>query len=238
MRTAKPISASRIFYVDSSILLYYKNDMPKIERDAIDRMERLFVELRNGLLETAQEYAKSEQPDWGRAEHFFSASRRVDALCRSILGTDSTSEMDEEERTPAENPNLTRSERQPVSSRRKSRNDYPKWSVRSDALIKLGLSRNRKTEYEHVVPRKEFDAIIAQLAANAGRRHFTAEEVIDQVSAPSYQVYIVLSLLKKHGLLTVPRRGMYAFGRTKNFVNEAKSIWQALEDNKSENLNE
>lgn len=201
----------------------------------MDRLERLFVELRDGLLEAAQKHAKSEQPDWGRAEHFFSASRRVDALCRSVLA-DGTTELQEEGRTIAEKPE--RSQKQPASIRRKSRNDYPKWSVRSDALIKLGLSRNRKTEYEHVVPRKEFDGIVAQLAANAGRRHFTAEEVIDQVSAPSYQVYIILSLLKKHRILTVPRRGTYAFSRTKNFVNEAESIWRSLEDNKSENQNE
>jgi hypothetical protein len=211
--------------------------MAKIYRAEMDQLERLFVELRNGLLEAAQEYAKSEQPDWARAEHFFSASRRVDALCRSVL-TDGTSEPEEDGRTFAEKPELTRSQKPPASTRRKSRSDYPKWSVRSDALIKLGLSRNRKTEYEHVVPRKEFDAIVSQLAANAGRRHFTAEEVIDQVSAPSYQVYIILSFLKKHRILTVPRRGTYAFGRTKNFVNEAESIWRSLEDNKSENQNE
>jgi hypothetical protein len=212
--------------------------MANIQRAEMDQLERLFLELRNRLLEAAQKYAKSDQPDWGRAEHFFSASRRVDALCRSVLSTDSDSEPDEEGRTSAEKPGLIRSQKQPASTGRKSRNDYPKWSVRSDALIKLGLSRNRKTEYEHVVPRKEFDAIVAQLATNVGRRRFTAEEVIDHVSAPSYQVYIILSLLKKHGVLTVPRRGMYAFGRTKNFVNEAKSIWCALEDNKSEHSNE
>ena len=212
--------------------------MANIQRAEIDRLQQLFVELRNRLLEAAQEYAKSEQPDWARAEHFFSASRRVDALCRSVLNTDSASGLDEEAPTPAEKPGLIRSQKQPTSTGRKSRNDYPKWSVRSDALIKLGLSRNRKTEYEHVVPRKEFDAILVQLATNVGRRRFTAEEVIDQVSVPSYQVYIILSLLKKHGVLTVPRRGVYAFGRPKNFVNEAKSIWCALEDNKSENSNE
>ena len=49
---------------------------------------------------------------------------------------------------------------------------------------------------------------------------------------------IVLSLLKERGLLAVPRRGMYAFPRPKNFLSEAKSIWQTLEGNKSENLNE
>jgi len=200
----------------------------------MDRIARLFVELRDGLLEAAQECARSDQPDWDRAEHFFSGSKRVDALCRSILSSPSTEHPNGEVPTPADVADAIQTHVQRSSTGRKSRKDYPKWSVRGDVLSKVGLSRDRKTEYEHLVPRKEFDAIMTQLVANAGRRHFTAEEVIEQVSAPSYQVYIVLSLLKEHGVLAVPRRGMYAFSRAKNFVNEVESIWRSLGNKQSE----
>ena len=100
--------------------------------------------------------------------------------------------------------------------------------MQSNALIKTGLSRDRRTEYEHAVPKAEFDAIIARLGELAGRRHFGADDVIEKVPGPSYQVYIVLSLLKERGVLTVPRRGMYACARPKSFPVESQSIWNSL----------
>ncbi len=68
-----------------------------------------------------------------------------------------------------------------------------------------------------------------RLGELAGRKRFSADDVIDKVPCPSYQTYIVISLLKDRGLLAVPRRGMYSFTRSKNFLSEAGALWDSLE---------
>ena len=77
-----------------------------------------------------------------------------------------------------------------------------------------------------------------RLGELAGRKHFSAEDVIEKVPCPSYQAYIVISVLKELELLAVPRRGMYAFTRPKNFLNEAQEIWNSLEKTLTENPHE
>jgi hypothetical protein len=212
--------------------------MQEIEQRGLGKIERRFAELRDELLAASHEFAKSENRDWARAEVLFAASKKVDELCKSVLTPPESEEIGQVSVTHSRANGAPALHSPDRGSRKRSKKDYPKYVMRSDSLIKIGLSRDRRTEYEHTVPHSEFEAVIERLAELAGRKHFSADDVIEKVPSPSYQVYIVLSLLKKYGLLTVPRRGMYAFGRTKNFVNETKSIWQALEHNKSKNSNE
>jgi len=200
--------------------------MTELERATV-RIERLFEELRDQLLAASQESAKSQQRDWVRAEHFFSASKRVDELRRTVLHSGTEPDDPTAGRVTADESESSAQARD-RAGRRKSKKDYPKYAVQSNALIKTGLSRDRRTEYEHAVPKAEFDAIIARLGELAGRRHFGADDVIEKVPGPSYQVYIVLSLLKERGVLTVPHRGMYAFARPKRFTPESESIWNSL----------
>jgi hypothetical protein len=200
--------------------------MTDLERTTA-RIERLFEELRDQLLAASHESAKSQQRDWARAEHFFSVSKRVDELRRTVLNS------------PMETDNPTASELGATDGtksgnawdrgvHKKSKKNYPKYAVRSNALIKTGLSRDRRTEYEHAVPKSEFDTIITRLGDLAGRKRFGAEDVIEKVPSPSYQVYIVLSLFKERGLLNVPHRGVYVFVRPKSFTAESQSIWNSL----------
>src|SRR5207248_4434713 len=120
------------------------------------------------------ESAKSEQRDWTRAEHFFSASKRVDELRRSVLHPATEADHSRAAGVVASDGVGSR-HAVDRASRRKSKKDYPRYAVRSDGLIKTGLSRDRRTEYEHTVPKPEFDAIIARLGELAGRRHFCAD---------------------------------------------------------------
>ena len=196
---------------------------------ATSRIQRLFGELRDQLLAASHESAKSEKRDWAQAEHFFSASKKVDELCRSVLRHMSEAGLnDSASSSPETNGTTSAPYSRQRTSKRNQKKDYPKYSVRSDALVKVGLSRDRRTEYEHTVPRIEFDAIVGRLGELAGRRHFAAEDVIEKVPSPSYQVYIVLSLLKERGLLVVPHRGVYAFSRPKSFTSESESVWSSL----------
>jgi hypothetical protein len=191
------------------------------------RIERLFEELRDHLLAASQESAKSQQRDWAQAELFFAASKRVDELRRSILHPAMEAD-DARAARAAATEGVSSAQTGDRGSRRRSKKDYPKYAVRSNTLIKTGLSRDRRTEYEHAVPKPEFDTIVSRLGDLATRKRFGAEDVIEKVPSPSYQVYIVLSLFKERGLLNIPRRGMYAFARPKNFTTESQSIWDSL----------
>ena len=212
--------------------------MQEIEQRIRGKIERRFTELRDELLAASHELAKSENRNWEQAERLFTASKKVDELCRDVL-VPTMNATAEQTSVSSVNVNgaatLASADRK---SRKKSKKDYPKYAVRSDALIKIGLSRDRRTEYEHAVPRDEFETIIKRLSELAGRKHFSPDEIIEKVSSPSYQVYIVISLLKERGLLAVPRRGMYAFTRPKSFLNEAAAIWKSLEENQTETAHE
>jgi hypothetical protein len=209
--------------------------MGELEDRFLGKIERHFAELRDELLTASHEFAKSENRDWGKAERLFAASKRVDELCRTVLAPITDEPMEQVRLSRTDVNGAGRSDSANRKSRKKSKKDYPKYTVRSDALIKIGLSRDRRTEYEHTVPRSEFDTVMHRLGELAGRKHFSAEEVIDKVPCSSYQAYIVISLLKEHGLLAVPRRGVYAFTHPKNFLNEAENIWDSLEQHHIEN---
>jgi hypothetical protein len=196
------------------------------EQDGVAATERLFEELRDHLLSLSQKFAKSEQREWETAERFFLLSKKVDQL-REQMSLGITNEKlnsgiamakSLEEEPP---PSL------PVT-RRKSKRDYPKYSISSDVLIKTGLSRDRRTEYEHAVPKREFDAVAQTVADLRNRKSFRAEEVLKKVGCPSYQVYLVLSVLKERGLLTVPRRGLYTVLHPNDFAAESQSVWDSL----------
>jgi hypothetical protein len=203
--------------------------MKEIERQILGKVERCFTELRDELLAASHEFAKSENHDWAKAERFFAASKKVDELCRSVL-TPTTASVTEQVNVSRPDVNGAETTRADGKSKKKSKKDYPKYSVRSGALIKTGLTRNRRDVYEHTVPHGEFDSVIQRLGELAGRKHFSADDVIDKVPCPSYQAYIVISLLKDRGLIAVPRRGMYAFTRPKNFPSQAGAIWNSLEE--------
>lgn len=211
--------------------------MKEIERQVLGKVERRFTELRDELLAASHEFAKSENHDWAKAERFFAASKKVDELYRSVL-TPIAGSATEQVNVSRADVNGAQTTLPDGKSKKKSKKDYPKYSVRSDALIKTGLTRNRRDVYEHTVPRGEFDSVIQRLGELAGRKHFSADDVIDKVPCPSYQAYIVISLLKDRGLLVAPRRGMYAFTRPKNFPSQAGAIWTSLEQDKTENAHE
>ncbi len=185
----------------------------------------LFEDLRNRLLALSHTCARDNGGNWDKAELFFSLSKKVDQL-RKELSADTASV------TASASAELNqRSEPDSVEAgtqRQKSKKHYPKYNVRSDVLIKTGLSRDRRTEYEHAIPKPEFDAVARRLTELASRKHFVAEDVLGKMQCPSYQTYLVLSLLKERGLLTVPRRGFYSVRRPKQFAAESQSVWESL----------
>jgi hypothetical protein len=192
-------------------------------------LERRFIELRDRFLGLSHEYAKSEGRHWDKAEELFLLSKKVDHLRGEMLNVFSASGKG----SFAVDAVRDRNDGVPPSTactpqRRKSKKEYPKYAVRSGVLIKTGLSRDRRSEYEHAVQKSEFDKIIARLNELSSRKHFAAEDVLGKVNCPGYQAYLVISLLKERGVLIVPRRGFYVFRQPKKFTAESASIWDAI----------
>lgn len=90
-------------------------------------------------------------------------------------------------------------------SRKGTRSHYPKFKVTKDTLIRIGWSKKQRREYTHKASRFVFDKTVKVMAALAqnGAGPFLAEQIIEQANnnesetIPSYQVYLVIGLLRK-----------------------------------------
>jgi hypothetical protein len=194
----------------------------------VSEAESLFERLRDLLLALSHQFAKSDEQNWDRAEHFFAASKRVDQLRREMAFGLNAADGEGRRKLGSDNANQSPRPTANQNNVRKSKKAYPKYALRSDVLIKTGLSRDRRTEYEHAVPKDEFEKVVARLSELTSRKKFIAGDVLKEVKCPSYQAYLVISFLKERGLLVVPRRGLYAFRRPKDFAAESRTIWESL----------
>lgn len=112
------------------------------------------------------------------------------------------------------------------ASPRKRKSEYPKFLVREDTLVKVGLGRDRRSEYEHTVSRAEYDAVVTRIAKLlAEHRSFNADQLQDGLTNPAYRTYIVLALLRKAGVVSARQRGKYTARNTTSFVPDAERVW-------------
>src|SRR6266550_2071993 len=139
--------------------------------------EQLFEKLRDLLLGLSHRYAKSDQRDWDKAEHLFALSRKVDQLRREMNYELAITDGALSKKTSNfDDGRGGKESRETPKGARKNRSAYPKYSLRSDVLIKTGLSRDRRTEYEHAVRKNEFDEIVARLDELTSRKTFVVED--------------------------------------------------------------
>jgi hypothetical protein len=189
--------------------------------------------VRETLLECSHKYiSTTEDNEWDAAESLFTLAKSADGLRRqviSVLNGAQPSNMMASIPTSERELGARQKVMTPKPSK-KRKEDYPKYSVRSDSLLKIGLGRDRKTEYEQIVPKLEFNKIIDRLSSMAGSYdEFTYEDVQQELECPMYQTYIVLSLLRQMELLDLPRRGIYRFHSADTFVSTAPSIWSQIQ---------
>jgi len=190
----------------------------------LSRIARTLNDVRETLFECSRESVKGEDNEWHKAEALFSLAKSVDGLRRQTLTLmNGTAESHAEAR--AISPPIVK-----VSAKtgKKNKKDYPHYRVRGRSLIKTGLGRDEKTEYEHIVPRSEFEKVIAKVAAVASsRKEFTAEAVQEDLDCPMYQTYMVLALLRQMNLLEMPRRGSYQ-APANGFPSSPDTIWDKV----------
>jgi hypothetical protein len=191
----------------------------------LSKIARTLNDVRETLFECSRESVKGEDNEWSKAEALFSLAKSVDGLRRQTLTLmNGTPESQAEVRTISP-PKVKVS----AKTGKKNKEDYPHYKVRGRSLIKTGLGRDEKTEYEHIVPRGEFEKVIAKVAAlAASRKEFTAEAVQDGLDCPMYQTYMVLALLRQMSLLEMPRRGSYQ-APANGFPSSPDVIWDQVQ---------
>ena len=205
--------------------------------ERLPAVRELFKQLGELLFSCSHELARTGGANWDRAEALFRLAKGADLLRDSVVSLLSNEDAPQRERqvlpgNGRATPKTSARGKRPIETRepvRKKKDGYPKYSVRGDLLAKTGLSRDARNEYEHFVPKKEFDAIASILAEfSTSKEHFAVEEVQARLDCPSYQIYTVLSLLKAREILLVPRRGLYSFRAAKTFLPEAANLWETL----------
>ncbi|MHC4126403.1 MAG: hypothetical protein ACYSRR_08140, partial [Planctomycetota bacterium] len=86
-----------------------------------------------------------------------------------------------------------------------AKKQYPKFELRKDSLVKIGWSKKQRREYTHKVPATVFNHVVKTMIdmAKGAAGPFMAEDIIEKLNSqlseiiPSYQVYIVIGLLKQ-----------------------------------------
>ena len=193
---------------------------------AIAKASKRLEEVRDMLFECSRQSVNGDG-EWQTAETLFSLAKNADLLRQqvSLVVDGAPLPAVEAKAVNLQKPNQPEA----VKPARKRKEDYPKFVLRSDCLLKIGLSRNKRTEYEHEVPKAEFDKIVARLVSLAPTaKEITVEEIQADLDCPSYQTYVVIAVLLKMGLLTSPWRGAYKMRSAGRFASDANGVWSQL----------
>jgi len=112
--------------------------------------------------------------------------------------------------------------------------EYPRFCVRDNQIIKLGRQRDGVREYEHAVPWDRYDQIMRIISDLAtGRRNnpqkpLRFEMIQGQLDYPQYQARVIVSLLVRKKLLVVARKGSYRFTSPATFESDVANLWDNL----------
>lgn len=115
-----------------------------------------------------------------------------------------------------------------------SRPAYPRFIRQGDQLVRIAWSKKEKAEYIHKTPRAVVQATVEALAA-AGRdgRIFSTKDFIplqdrEGTEVPSYQVYVVIALLKQLAMIDQHGRQGYSIPKLSEFKDAVEAVWRKL----------
>lgn len=206
------------------------SSMPQITNESRKKIDILLEQARDALLDWSRSALRAENDDErNRANFVFMLAKETDDLRRRIgdLANGAYSTQEKDERTTS---GSLRGIKKPLAdtSVKRRKEDYPKYLRRGNSIVKVGLSRDKKSVYEHIVPAAEYRRAM-ELVANTGAKgkEFTADELLKRFDGPSYHLYVVLALLRKKNAIVVLHRGIYKLGN--DSINAAiESIWKSL----------
>jgi len=124
--------------------------------------------------------------------------------------------------------------RRKALSRKGNKSGYPKFRVMNDTLLRIGWSKKQRREYVHKAPKFVFDKTTKAMAtlAQNGAGPFMAEQIIEQISSmesdtiPSYQVYVVIGLLRKTNC--IKQVGREGYDIQQDILEKARDVWRSL----------
>ncbi len=120
------------------------------------------------------------------------------------------------------------------SKRTKRKNDYPKYRVQGNYLSRIGWSKKERKPYEHKVAKDVFDETVNTMVRLSHDLNgaISADQIIAKVNKsssvpiPSYQVYVVIGLLRDHK--DIRQLGRKGYELPKNFVKLTAARWNEL----------
>lgn len=111
---------------------------------------------------------------------------------------------------------------------------YPRFLRQGDHLVRIAWSKKEKAEYIHKTPRAVMQATVEALAA-AGRdgRIFSTKDFVplhdsEGTEVPSYQVYVVIALLKQLAMIDQHGRQGYSIPKLTEFKDAVDAVWRKL----------
>ena len=190
--------------------------------------------IQDELFELARNSVKTQDSAaWKDAEALFSIARDTDQLRQRILAV-----ADEATPTAASRHGSSSGQKKEVKNSlrgvestppKRNKSDYPRYLISDNCLVKVGLQRDRRSEYQHIVQKAAFDKIASVIAKHLIKaKEFTPESIQADINLPSYQTYIVVALFLRMGLLKIPRRGLYTATDTRDFLSAASDVWKKL----------
>lgn len=193
-----------------------------------ERIEEVLTKTENELKEIIVEAAKVGDyrgVDAGRA-----AAVEICNLKARILKPSSKGELKSES-------NLSRVKKK-VATKRHGRGKYPKFEVKNGTLVRIGWSKKEKREYTHKVSKIMFYETVEVMSrlAQGGTGPFMAEKIIEQANnaksetIPSYQVYVVLGLLRQTNC--IKQVGREGYDIPPELVEKAECKWSELSNRK------
>ena len=207
--------------------------MTKTTEESRKKLDGLLAQARDIFLNWSREALQAESDDerW-QADVVFAFAKEVDDLRRRVGDVANGAPPLHEKRErdePATSRGTTGDKKlQAFVSARRRKRDYPKYLRRDNALVKVGLGKDKKSEYKHVVPDAECRRVMELVAHTGGnRKEFTADDILKGFDGPSYRLYIVLALLREKKVIVVVRRGTYKLGN-RSVAPTIEGIWKSL----------
>ena len=117
-------------------------------------------------------------------------------------------------------------------SAKSSENEFPRFEVDGNRLVKLGWSSRDKCIYEHRVEREIVRAICDCLIQKAGaKKPFKMEKLFpmhsaDGVEIPSYKAYLVLKWLQHFNVIERKGKDGYIFLDKKFYFDVVDDLWK------------
>ena len=203
-------------------------------RDSVQNACESLTKIQEMLFDSARNSVKLDGATaWQDAEALFQFAKEADGFRRRLLSL-----LNGEHSTPpagstksplgdlGHNQTTARTEE---GLQRKKKADYPKYRISDNCLVKIGLQRDRRAEYQHIVQKAAFDKIVSAIVKHLAKtKDFSPDTILAELNFPAYQTYVVLAMFRQMGILKNLRRGLYTATDVRDFDAATSVVWNKL----------